>query len=80
MAMNEEGHRPVMQAFEGLDIPELLHASVERHTVNLARLVASLKSAGMTESQIDAGVATIVESYKAELLVAIRTIVGVTHA
>jgi hypothetical protein len=59
--------------FAGLDVPEALHASLERHRQNLARLILSLQSAGVSEEQIENSVSVVVASYKEELLRAIKT-------
>lgn len=55
-------------------IPAVLQASVDRHQKNLARLLDSLRAAGMDEAQIEAAVTVIIESYKHELLQAIRNL------
>lgn len=60
-----------------LDIPEELRASVLRHQENLLRLVQSLRAAGMQEPQIEAAVNTLIDSYKQELLEAIRALKAV---
>ena len=78
--MKDYGDRPGEWAVDRLDIPELLHTSVRRNSTNLARLFATLKYASMPKGQIESGVATIVDSYKTELLVAIRTLRGTAHA
>lgn len=57
-------------------IPEELRASVARHQENLLRLMESLRAAGMEEAQIEAAVTTLIESYKRELLEAIRALSG----
>lgn len=49
-------------------VPPGLRASVERHQANLARLVSSLRQAGMDEPTIEASVSGIVESYRIELV------------
>lgn len=58
--------------FEGLDIPPALEASFQRHRQHLADLVVSLRQAGVSEEQIEVSVNVIVESYKGELLHAIK--------
>lgn len=58
--------------FEGLEVPDALHASLQRHRENLAHLVRSLQSAGVGEEQIEASVTVVVESYRDELLRAIK--------
>ena len=61
--------------FEDLEIPDALQESLERHRQNLGRLVTSLKSAGVSDEQIETSVTVIVASYKEELLRAIRAMV-----
>jgi hypothetical protein len=57
-----------------IGIPPVLQASVERHQANLVRLLQSFRAAGMEEAQIEAAVTVVIESYKHELLQAIRTL------
>ena len=59
--------------FAGIDIPRPLQASLRRHREHLARLIANLQSVGLDEASIEASVTVIVESYKTELLGAIRS-------
>ena len=66
--------------FESLDVPEALQDSLQRHRENLGQLVRSLHSAGLNDQQIEASVSLIVESYKEELLRAIKALVEVQHA
>lgn len=66
--------------FSDLEIPEALQQSLQRHRDNLARLIVNLQSAGLSEQQIDSSVSVIVESYKEELLRAIKALVEVQHA
>ena len=66
--------------FEGLEVPEALQSSLQRHRANLVQLVKSLYSAGLNDEQIEASVSVIVESYKEELLRAIKALVEVQHA
>ncbi len=61
--------------FSDLFVPEPLQASLDRHRENLARLIMSLQSVGMTETQIETSVAVVVSSYKDELLRAIKAMV-----
>ena len=56
------------------EIPLVLRASVERHQANLARLLHSLRASGMDEAQIEASVIVVIDSYKHELIQAIRTL------
>jgi hypothetical protein len=57
-----------------VEIPPLLLASVGRHQANLARLLQSFREAGMDEAQIEAAVGVVIDSYKHELIQAIRTL------
>ncbi len=61
--------------FAGMEIPDALHESIERHRANLFRLITSLQSAGVSDEQIETSVSVIVASYKEELLRAIKTMV-----
>ena len=65
--------------FADLQIPEQLQESMQRHRQNLATLIANLQSMGLSESQIEQSVSVIVDSYKEELLRAIKTLVEVSH-
>jgi hypothetical protein len=58
--------------FADLEVPVALQDSLERHREDLAQLVRNLKSAGVSEEQIDTSVTVLVESYRQELLRAIR--------
>lgn len=62
--------------FAELDVPEALQASLARHRANLACLVASLRSAGMTETQIELSVSVMIDLYKQELIRTIKELVG----
>ena len=66
--------------FESLGVPEALQSSLKRHRENLAQLVRSLHSAGLNHQQVEASVCVMVDSYKEELLRAIRVMVEVQHA
>jgi hypothetical protein len=63
---------PAPSAAEPLEIPAELRDSVLRHQAHLVALIASLRAAGLEEAMIDASVRTLVDSYAAELTVAIR--------
>ena len=66
-------------AIEDCDIPTVLQASVDRHRVNLSRLITSLQSAGIDDARIEASVTAVVASYRQELLAAIRTMMKSTE-
>ena len=61
--------------FAELEIPEPLQQSLARHRDHLAQFVMSLRSAGLSETQIEMSVSVMVESYKQELLLAIKALV-----
>lgn len=61
--------------FADIQIPKQLQDSLQRHRENLAKLVADLQSVGVSEAQIDASISVIVDSYKKELLRAIKVMV-----
>jgi hypothetical protein len=60
-------------------IPPVLRASVERHQANLAKLLQSFRAAGMHEAEIEAAVTVVIDSYKHELLQAIRMLTASDH-
>lgn len=57
-----------------LEIPPELEINIQRHRENLARLVVSLRRAGISEAQIEESVAVIVASYKEELIASIKAL------
>jgi len=59
--------------FANLDIPPLLEASIARHRTHLAQLVHTMKTAGISDTQIEQSVTVLIDSYKTELLAAIRS-------
>lgn len=61
--------------FAGLSVPAALQDTLQRHREHLARLIVSLQSAGVSETQIEASVSAIVSSYKEELMEAIKIMV-----
>ena len=60
--------------FAGLDVPPQLEDSIARHRQHLAELVHTMKTAGISEQQIEQSVTVLIDSYKTELLAAIRSI------
>ena len=58
--------------FADFEIPTELVPSLNRHRENIARFVISLHSLGLGEKEIESSVSLIVDSYKDELLSAIR--------
>lgn len=63
---------PTNDPFSDLEIPAELEESLQRHRQNLHRLVTSLRSAGVDETQIEQSVSVIVDSYKEELIRAMK--------
>lgn len=61
--------------FADIEIPDALQDSLEKHRGNLLRLIENLRTAGLSEAQIETSVSVMVESYKTELLRAIKTMV-----
>ena len=58
--------------FADLEIPAPLQESLDRHRNHLAELVVNLRSAGLDEAQIERSVSTIIESYRQELMRAMK--------
>jgi hypothetical protein len=69
------GEMLMADPFDDLEVPEALQASMKRHRENLAQLVRNLHSAGVGEEQIETSVSVLVDSYRQELLRAIRLMV-----
>lgn len=67
--------QPTPTDAEALEIPPELLGSVMRHQANLSALIGSLRAAGLQQDMIDSSVRTLVDSYAAELTVAIRAMV-----
>jgi hypothetical protein len=61
--------------FHGMEIPAELEHSLQRHREHLARLVMSLRSAGVNEAQIEESISVMVASYKDELIRTIKRMV-----
>jgi hypothetical protein len=61
----------VSAAFDEVDLPGELRGAVERHQRNIAQLVLSLRSVGMTEASIQQSTDQLLESYRPELARAI---------
>ena len=60
--------------FREIDIPPELEDSIRRHREHLARLISNLRLAGVDEAHIEQSVSVIIESYKAELTLAVKRI------
>jgi hypothetical protein len=66
---------PGPNPFTGIDIPQELEESLRRHREHLSRLIATLRSSGVGETQIRESVSVILASYKEELIRAIQGMV-----
>jgi hypothetical protein len=64
--------KPTPSSAEPLEIPAELLESVHRHQAHLSALIASLQAAGLGQDMVDASIRTLVDSYAADLTVAIR--------
>lgn len=56
---------------QGMEIPPLLQANVQRHQSNLARLTGNLYSAGLSAAQVEESINMLVETYRTELVNAV---------
>lgn len=61
---------------QGMEIPPALQASVSRHQANLARLANNLHVCGLGVQQIEESINMLVETYRAELVGAVRALIG----
>lgn len=52
----------------------MLQESLQRHLAHLTQLVSSLRSVGLSEDQIEQSVSTLVESYRGELMRAMKAL------
>uniref|UniRef100_A0A7V5CTI8 Uncharacterized protein n=1 Tax=Acidobacterium capsulatum TaxID=33075 RepID=A0A7V5CTI8_9BACT len=68
MDFSEDAAGINLDSFGEIEIPQELEDSIRRHREHLARLIASLRSAGVGEAQIEASISVIVASYKEELM------------
>lgn len=64
----------VASSLLSLTVPDVLRPSLERHRANLERLIGNLHAAGMNEAQIESAVTMLVDTYRAELLAAIKAL------
>lgn len=55
-------------------VPPWLRENLERHRVNLARLISSLRKAGVDDATIEASVNVVVESHRLELMGALKAL------
>lgn len=63
-----------------LDMPEQLRAVAARHEQHVTKLVVQLRSFGMEEEAIQRSVDELIESYRAELVSAIKAFADGRHA
>jgi hypothetical protein len=59
---------------EGIDIPPALQASVRRHQENLAQLAKNLQKMGLSLEKVEESINMLVETYRSELLGAVRAL------
>ncbi len=59
-------------AFADLEVPPPLDESIARHRRHVAELVRTMKTAGVSDEQIEESVSVLIAAYKAELIEAIR--------
>ncbi len=62
--------------FGDLAIPPALEESLQRHRKHIVELILNLRSAGVTEAQIEASVSVVIASYKTELLQTIKRLMS----
>lgn len=60
----------------GIQIPTELESSVRRHQDNLRKLASTLKVSGVPQLQIEESINALVETYRVELLAAVRSLLG----
>lgn len=59
----------------GIPVPPQFLPSIARHQKNLATLVHSLRGAGLDDAMIEANVRQLVETYRDELMTAVRALI-----
>jgi hypothetical protein len=57
-----------MESIDGLELPQELQASIERHRKNISNLAASLLAGGYDIDQVRATISVVLDSFKDELL------------
>jgi hypothetical protein len=67
LAMAETSPHPI-----DIDIPDALRPSVRRHQDNLMRLITTCRTAGIADREIEDSVTTVINSYRDELIAAIK--------
>jgi hypothetical protein len=60
-------------------MPAPLQASIDRHRAHLAQLVTALRAAGVAETQVEASVNTLMATYRAELMLALKSWMKAGH-
>jgi hypothetical protein len=60
----------------GIDVPDQLSEVASRHELHITELVSQLSSYGMDAQMIEHSVDTLIGSYRAELLEAIKALGG----
>lgn len=62
------------------DVPEQLRAVAARHDQHITKLIVQLRSFGMEEEAIQRSVDELIESYRRELVEAIKAFADNRHA
>lgn len=57
-------------------LPPALQSSLARHRDNLASMVSALQAAGLDEASIESHLSVLIDSYRAELAVALHHMAG----
>lgn len=57
-------------------LPPALQSSLARHRENLASMVSALQAAGLDEASIESNLSVLIDSYRAELAVALHHMAG----
>ncbi len=70
---------PENDPYAGMTLPASLQSCLDRHRENLAQLVSSFKSAGLSEAEIERSLSIVIASYKAELAEVIPTMMRQEH-
>lgn len=72
--VKEAAELSVAEMLGEVSVPPELESAFQRHRQNLIELVRNLRSAGVSEEQIEQSVSVIVASYKEELLRTMKAI------
>ena len=76
---NLNGESMASDTFYGLDVPVPLREISERHQRHISELVTQLRDVGMDEQSIISAVDRLIDSYRTQLLHAVKAIGG-SHA